>query len=208
MMSFLKIRRALAPDSHHVVEVGWLLQADHASFIWEAPRAVKRREPPPNHAKSVAFCPAVIDYETRFFEVLCPFDLQLRIGLDDKGEPNLIDLAGDKSTMTPRSLGRVVVLSARKQWRHPDKAIVQFKTPYTFLADQPVYLNQFPPFSYFRDPPWPGLVIGGRIPVHIWPRPLSWAFEWCDMKKDLILTRGEPWFYVRFETPDAGNTFA
>jgi hypothetical protein len=29
-----------------------------------------------------------------------------------------------------------------------------------------------------------------------------WAFEWHDMSKDLIIRRGEPWFYVRFEGPD------
>ena len=202
-MSFFKIRRNPGGAVNtHVVDVGWLLQTDHASFIWDAPRPVKRRESPPAHAKSVAFCPAVIDSEIRFFEVDCPFDLRLRIGLDDKGEPTLTDLAGDGSTMTPRSLGQIVVLSARRQWRHPDKPIIQFKTPYTFVADEPVYLNQLPPFAYYKDPPLPGLVIGGRIPIHIWPRPLSWAFEWCDMQRDLILTRGQPWFYLRFETSD------
>lgn len=203
MWSFSFRRPPRASSSKHVVEVGWLLQTDDASFIWDAPRALKRPEPLPVHAKSVAFCPAVVDYETRLFEVPCPFDLQLRIGLDEKGEPTLTDLAGDQSTMTPRSLGKIIVLSARKQWRHHDRPILQFKTPYTFVADEPVYLNQLPPVSYYRDPPLPGLVIGGRIPIHIWPRPLSWAFEWYDMTKDLILTRGQPWFYVRFETPEA-----
>ena len=29
-----------------------------------------------------------------------------------------------------------------------------------------------------------------------------WAFDWHDPSKDLIIRRGEPWFYVRFETMD------
>ena len=29
-----------------------------------------------------------------------------------------------------------------------------------------------------------------------------WALEWHDLSKDLILKRGEPLFYVRFETED------
>ena len=33
-----------------------------------------------------------------------------------------------------------------------------------------------------------------------WPRPLMWAFEWHDLSKDLVLSRGDPWFYVGFET--------
>jgi len=31
---------------------------------------------------------------------------------------------------------------------------------------------------------------------------LSWAFEWHRPEKDLILTRGEPWFCARFEVED------
>src|SRR5262245_15276755 len=45
-------------------------------------------------------------------------------------------------------------------------------------------------------------MIGGRLPIHIWPRHMMWAFEWMDPSQDLILRRGEPWFYVRFETQD------
>jgi hypothetical protein len=26
-----------------------------------------------------------------------------------------------------------------------------------------------------------------------------WAFEWHDMSRELILRRGDPWFYVNFE---------
>ena len=56
------------------------------------------------------------------------------------------------------------------------------------------------PLLTYSVPSWPGVFIGGRIPIHIWPRPLSWAFEWHDLTKDLILQRGQPWFYCRFET--------
>jgi hypothetical protein len=32
-----------------------------------------------------------------------------------------------------------------------------------------------------------------------------WAFEWHDTDKDLVLTRGEPWFYTRFELSDGAS---
>ncbi|MDB5439613.1 MAG: hypothetical protein JWM33_2040, partial [Caulobacteraceae bacterium] len=35
-----------------------------------------------------------------------------------------------------------------------------------------------------------------------WPRQMMWAIEWFDTSKELVLRRGEPWFYVRFETHD------
>jgi hypothetical protein len=43
------------------------------------------------------------------------------------------------------------------------------------------------------------VVFGGRFATHIWPRILLWAFEWFDTSKDLVLKRGEPWFYVFLE---------
>jgi hypothetical protein len=37
------------------------------------------------------------------------------------------------------------------------------------------------------------------MPIHVWPRPLMWAFEWHDPSRDIVLRRGEPLFYVQFE---------
>ena len=31
---------------------------------------------------------------------------------------------------------------------------------------------------------------------------MMWAFEWHDTKKPLVIARGAPWFYLRFETQD------
>ena len=186
---------------NHIVDVGWLLQTNHASFIWDAPQPFRRKGPGSTHRKSVTFCPAVIDLETRLFEVPCPFDLRFGITINEKGDAALINRDGDESSMLDRALARLVVLSPQNQWRNPRRPILQIRTPYTFLSDDTVYMNQFPPFLDYRHSAWPGLVIGGRLPIHIWPRPLNWAFEWCDLEKDLIFERGQPWFYCIFETP-------
>src|SRR3546814_14044030 len=74
-------------------------------------------------------------------------------------------------------------------------------TSYVFVSDDPVYVNQYPPLFHYT-PDRPGIQISGRFPIDIWPRPLQWAFEWHDTAKDLILRRGEPLFYVRFDGPD------
>jgi hypothetical protein len=205
MRLFPKLGKSGAPGHKNVVEVGWLLQTDHASFIWNAPRPFKRTEAPLPHAKSVALCPAVIDHETRLFEVTCPFDLHLRVTLGQNGEAVLTDAAGHESGMTPRTLNQLVFISPREQWRHPKRPILQLKTPYTFIADEAVFMTQMPPFLHYHRPRWPGLMIGGRIGIHIWPRSLSWAFEWHDVEADLLMTRGEPWFYVRFETQEGSH---
>lgn len=199
MFSMLRARPSLG--TRRVVEVGWLLRTDHASFIWQAPRPA-RSETQCDHQKSVSHCPAVIDHESRLFQVTCPFDLRLRIRQQGDGAPALINVEGDDSSVCEKAFRQIAFLEPKNQWRHPDRPIIQIKTPYTFIADDAVYVTQLPPVLHYRRVPWPGVAVCGRLPIHIWPRPLAWAFEWYDTGQDLILARGDPWFYCRFETFD------
>jgi hypothetical protein len=189
-------------ERRRVVEVGWMVDADKAGFIYEAPRQYQRNAPKPASTKAVGYCPAVLDYEARIFEVPCPFDLHLRLARDAEGNLQLQYPRPHESTSNPQYVSRLIVASNPTEWREPDKPVLQIMTPYRFVADEPVWINQLPPFYHFRRPPLPGLMIGGRFPIHDWPRVLSWAFEWHRPEKDLILTRGEPWFCARFETAD------
>lgn len=188
-----------------MVDVGWLLDTDKAQFIWAEPRRVRRDDPPPTHAKSVNHCPSVLDHEARLFEVTCPIDLNLVFRRDDKGAPVLVNADGDRSTIRTKHLNAMLSMISEREWRHPERPVLQIITPYTFLADEPVYMTQLPPITHhFRDP-WPGILIGGRLPIHIWPRRMMWAFEWWDVARPLVLRRGEPWFSLRFETHDPGR---
>ena len=199
---FLRPQAAGAPDKARAVEVGWLLDTDKAAFIWEAPRRLSRSDPPPAHAKAVSYCPAVLDHEAKMFEVPCPIDVRLGFKLDEKGAPVLVNLDGDQSTVRGKHLNQMLAVVNRREWRHPDRPVIQFITPYVFLADEPVWMQQLPPITHYRPDPWPGVLIGGRLPIHVWPRQMMWAFEWFEPKKPLELKRGEPWFNVRFETHD------
>jgi len=181
-----------------IIDVGWLNTDQTAGCIWYPPQQNRRDDPKPAHAKAVNRCPAVVDFETRGFDVLCPYDLRLGIGAKD-GKPVLINRDGANASIGSKHLMKAVTLLGRDQWRSPRLPVLQFRTPYIFVADDPVFINQFPPFGYFRRDPLPGLVIGGRFPIDVWPRHLNWAFEWHDASKDLVLRRGEPWFTVRFE---------
>ena len=185
-----------------VVEVGWLIDSDKSSLIWDPPRPYLRKMPKPNSVKSVQVCPAAIDFDARHFVVPCPVDLHLKIKMSANEPPQLVNGAGSQSTVRPKHLNQLVHLISQTEWRDPAKPIVQVSTPYIFLADEVAYINQIPPYLDYIDPSWPGTLIAGRFPVHIWPRHLMWAFEWQDTSKDLILNRGDPWFYVRFDTDD------
>lgn len=199
MFSFCKKPEGAEPG--RIVDVGWILDTERAGLIWEAPRKLSRPTGRTTHAKGVSVCPAVNDHEARVYEVPCPVDIALRYS--PKGEePAVLHLSGDQSSIRTKHLNQLFTIVSRKEWRDPNRPILQFMTPYTFLADESVYINQLPPFYHYTPNQWPGLLIGGRFPIDIWPRGLVWAFEWYDTSKDLIIKRGEPWFYASFETPD------
>jgi hypothetical protein len=88
------------------------------------------------------------------------------------------------------------------EWRHPQRPIIQVMTPLFFVSDAPVWPTQLPAFYHRPTPSLPGIMLGGRFPIHVWPRELVWAFEWHDINADLIIHRGDPWFYLNFETQD------
>lgn len=192
---------AKASDSR-IVDVGWLIDSDKARFIWFPPRRVKRGDPPPRHAKSASYCPSIIEQEAKLFEIQCPIDLNIGFRRDAEGKPALVNLDGEKSSIRGKHLSNMMAIVSEREWRHPDKPIIQIITPYIFLSDEPVWMNQLPPFVHYSKTPWPGILQCGRLPIHIWLRPLMWAFEWHDLSRPLKLERGEPWFYARFETHD------
>lgn len=196
MRLFHWVKRAAKPRA---IEAGYVIDAAKAAVIWDEP-APFRREAKAQVAKSVLACPAVIELEARHYVITAPFDLHLRFAFDAQGRPSIINVAGDKSTIRAKHLNQILSIVSRNEWRHPDRPIIQIATPYLFLADEPVWINQLPPFFSYAEPELPGVLIAGRFPIHIWPRHLMWAFEWHDIEKDLVIRRGQPWFYVRFES--------
>ena len=182
------------------VTVGWLLKDPRAGILYDPPVRVQTQGANTSHAKSAARCPAVLNMESRYFEVPCPFDLQLQLKKDEKGGFVLGNLQGNQSAIRNSMLQQVLKVSAPAEWRFPDKPVLQLQLPYIFVADEPVYLTQTPPFMKYVPQPLPGVMFTGRFPIHVWPRPLVWAFEWHDTAKPLILKRGMPLLYVGFET--------
>jgi hypothetical protein len=182
------------------VAVGWLFNDDNNSVIFADPERLRSVDVNRRHAKSAARCPAVIALESRYFLIRCPFDLSFEFVRSADGKPMLKNLLGDASPMRPQGIERYVRMAKESEWRYPDRPTLQIGMPYVFISDEPVFISQLPPFTHYLDDPWPGTLFGGRFPINVWPRELSWAFEWHDLSKPLILKRGAPWFYVCFET--------
>ena len=180
--------------------VGWLLNTENASVIWDTPRPV-RVESQSADPRSVGQCPSVLDFDRRHFVINCPIDVHLRMDLT-AGGMDITNVLADKSPIRSDALQRWIVFQPRHEWRNPQRPVLQMLTSYVFVSDDPVYVNQYPPIHHYTGDRQPGVQICGRFPIDIWPRALMWAFEWHDTSKELILRRGEPLFSVRFEGPD------
>lgn len=182
------------------VQVGWMLNEPRSGVVYYPPERVRSAEVNREHAKSASRCPAIINMESRYFMVRVPFDLQLALTRDKDGKIGLRNLLGEKSPVRGNVLNKVLHVTAEKEWRYKDRPTIQVSLPYIFIADEPTYMTQLDAFMHFRKAPFPGTIFGGRFPINVWPRPLMWAFEWHDVSQPLVLKRGDPWFYVQFET--------
>ena len=182
------------------VQVGWLLTEEKAAIVYYPPERARSAEMSKAHAKSASRCPAIIGLEARYFIVRCPFDLHLRFSRNKEGKAGLRNMLGEASPVRASKLNNLVHMTNEAEWRYKDRPTMQVSLPYVFIADEPVWMSQVDAFMDYRATPLPGTIFGGRFPIHIWPRPLMWAFEWREPEKDLILKRGDPWFYVTFET--------
>jgi len=190
------------------VTVGWFLTEQKGGIIYYPPERVRSVDLNRRHAKSASRCPAVINLESRHFLIRCPFDLNLGFARDDKGKPFLRNLSGEASAVRASKLGEKVHITSEVEWRHADVPTIQLSLPYVFIADEPVYMSQVAPFMHYSADPLPGTIFGGRFPIHVWPRPLMWAFEWHDTSKPLRINRGDPLFYALFETTPQDRSVA
>ena len=195
-------REAEGKGRSRVLTVGWTVRFPQAEAIWAPPRPFSRSDPKASSAKSVQVCPAAVDFDRRHLVIPCPVDLTLAFQKNAQGQLTLVDADGEQSAMRPQGRANLLALQPQNEWRHPERPLIQMVAPYVFVADEPCYVVQTPPFLHWFPEPRPGLQMGGRFPIHIWPRPLAWAFEWYDISKPLVLRRGDPWFYVHFETED------
>jgi hypothetical protein len=204
MNLILQCDRAELDPKTGPIGVGWFLTSDKGGILYDAPERLASRQTNKGHAKSASRCPAVIQMESRYFVVKCPFDLNIGFKRDEKGVPTLINLSGSASTIRANKLGQVLTLVNETEWRYPDRPTVQMLLPYCFIADELVYMTQIGTFAHYRPDPLPGTIFGGRFPINLWPRPLMWAFEWHDTTKPIAIRRGEPLFYCQFEgsSPD------
>ena len=99
--------------------VGWFLQKDKTSIIYDAPKVVRQEITKNSSAKSVTQCPAVLDFDKRYFVVNSPIDLHMHWEVKD-GKRNIVNMLWEKSPIRPEALAQMVVIQPHEEWRHPN----------------------------------------------------------------------------------------
>lgn len=99
------------------VQVGWFLNDSKGGIIYDAPERVRSVEMNREHAKSASRCPAVINMESRYFMVKCPFDIHIGFARDNDGKPVLRNLAGTQPAIRGSKLGEKLHMTSEVEWR-------------------------------------------------------------------------------------------
>lgn len=171
--------------------IGWALVADEASAAFPEPEAYT----PPKNATGYLSCPAVRAYFNNTFVVRSPFSLQLRA--EETEEDIKIKPVYPFTSITEAMLSKFLSIEPINTWRGSQLPILQVISPYIFVADQPVTIDQTQPLvTKTSKLNW--RVIPGTFNIYDWQRPVNWAIEWDTTCGDLIIRQGEPIYMIKF----------
>ncbi len=135
----------------------------------------------------------------------CPFDIHLRYSNINSNSPEIRPII-EGCSIKPHKLKHIFYLSPPNEWLNKDYPIFQITTPYVFFANKPIdIIQRFPRLLIGKN--YPFRLIEGKFPIDKWKRPLSWAVEWIDTKKDIIIKRGMPWFDLNFNSTNIKDSF-
>ena len=180
-----------------MIKVGWCYAgASWNQLIGKDPEHVETL----NKAGSKAsLCPALQDAVENLYQIPSPFKFHMSCKLTKEGEAS-VTLHQD-STLMNKTFDQMIQIHHSNEWGTPSRPLLQILTQILFVADEDVWMETFMPIFHYRNNPLPIRQAFGRYNICDWQRPISCAFEWVDISKEIIIEEGEPLFYVRFLEP-------
>jgi len=177
------------------MKIGWCFVNTEGTAAYPPPERIHLGKDPSVTKRGHLSCPAVRAAAQGVFAIGSPFSLRLRF----KRVKDVVSFIPiyPFTSINESKLSEILRLEPREQWRSDDVPLFQIPSPYFFVSDVPVDVEQTHPF--FSDAStlnW--RIIPGRFNIHGWQRPLNWAVEWDTKCGDLIIKAGEPLYYVRF----------
>ena len=188
-----------------MTDIGWLpfkkSYSNSYHYIESIERIIKEPEKITNfYDKSKSLftkCPASSNFLKNFFVVKSPFDVEIKYFREEKRiwvsqKQGFVDHMVD-----PRF--------NNEQYTDTDKALCSVLVSYMFVADEPVWLEVYPPFLH-------GEVkntrfISGTFDIHSWQRPVDFTFEILNDKKSIKIKENQPLYYVRFVSKKPNDNF-
>jgi len=140
-------------------------------------------------------CPANATFLKNLFLIRAPFDLEIKIKRKEKfiwvNQKQLFV----ENCIDPRF----------NQYGENDKALCSVLFSYIFFADQPVWIEVYPPFLH-------GEVkntrfINGTFDIYNWHRPVDFSFEILDDTKPIKIKENQPLYYVKFLSNKLNDDF-
>lgn len=179
----------------HNISIGWCIASDRFAIAFDAPSALIPPKDPSNNKKGYLSCPAVRQFSEGLFQVASPFSLKLRLIESDSG-PAIVPVYPFTS-LTEDIINQLVQIEPQSTWGNRNCAVIQIPSPYVFIADEPVIVEQSnPDLTIQSRMNW--RVIPGRFDIYSWQRPLNWAFEWDFSCGDFEIRAGEAQYNIRF----------
>lgn len=125
------------------LEIGWCIHALEATVAFQPPI---KFIPPKDRSKAgrgFLSCPAVRSYFEGVFYVKSPFSLRLRC--TDTADGMLLQPVYPFTSLTPERFREFISVELPGSWRNSKTVVLQFPSPYVFVADEPASIEQFSP---------------------------------------------------------------
>jgi len=175
------------------LKIGYCYIQDYFHLISEEP---DKLELPNNGGR---LCPALQDVTQNTFIVRSPFTIHLTYKGIQNNYPNCA-LDPEKSTLTDKAFNDFITINNTDIWLNDTTPLIQIHPRIVFVTDEKdLFMEIFPPFLEYR-PDIPGRWTAAKYNIYNWIRNTGTVFEWMDTSKPLIIKRGDPLMYVRFNT--------
>jgi hypothetical protein len=133
-------------------------------------------------------CPAFLDYYKNTYLIKAPMDLTLNI-------------SGSQVTCQQSYPADYLNLLIMNRTEERSKiSMLQILWNYTFYSNDSVMVEVLPPTWHKNSFQNNINVLGATFDISKWARPLNFAFEIIDDTKPIVIKRGDPLYYVRFNT--------
>jgi len=138
-------------------------------------------------------CPAYIEYYKNVYVIKSPIDITFNITQDISADSKYIQIKEYNQEFFDNY---IFVRDAK----HNSKTLITYNIQYLFYSDEEVDIEVLNAFEHKSDFINNVSVVQGKFDISKWIRPVECAFTVHDDNKEMKIKRGDPLYYVRFNT--------